>query len=93
MFRAKRDPTQSAYFQARTRYWWDFARGQDWKRFHTDHADGVHRYKRSRGIAVPRLAEFLPYHAAVDHELLELFGQRGAAMKFHKGNLTGEELR
>ena len=57
------------------------------KDIEAQHGEGDHRYKRSRGIAIPAVQVLLPYDVAVDAELLELFDAHGAVVRFHKNQL------
>jgi hypothetical protein len=52
------------------------------------HEQGDHRYKRSRNIVVPKIVSVLPFHIAVDAKLLELFDEHGAAITYHRNELT-----
>ncbi|MBX7200396.1 MAG: hypothetical protein K1X51_13605 [Rhodospirillaceae bacterium] len=60
------------------------------KDIESGHDQGDHRYKRSRGIVVPKIVAMLPFHVAVDAKLMELFDSHGAALVFHKNNLNAE---
>jgi len=52
--------------------------------------NGVHRYKRSRGIKVPEEVLLLPHDTAIDSALIGLFEVHGATVRFHKSNLLQE---
>jgi hypothetical protein len=53
-----------------------------------EHTDGDHRYKRSRGIAVPKVVSFLPYNANMEEELKKLFDALGTTIKFQDSKLN-----
>ncbi len=56
----------------------------------TAHSAGDHRYKRSRGIVVPKVVALFPFNVAVDHELIKLFDRHKAVLKSHINRLVQE---
>lgn len=56
----------------------------------TKHSQGDHRYKRSRGIAIPAVTFLLPFSVAIDEKLLELFDLHGAVIVHHINELHTE---
>jgi len=60
------------------------------KDIETDHDKGDHRYKRSRGIEIPKVVAILPFQIAIDANLIELFDTHGAVLNFHINALNNE---
>ncbi|MEQ8736396.1 MAG: hypothetical protein RIC29_15840 [Rhodospirillaceae bacterium] len=56
----------------------------------TEHTEGQHRYKRSRGIEVPALIVMLPFNVAVEAEITQLFQSCSATVEYLDNHLDDE---